>query len=226
MNRPLSYFKDFKVYDENGNYCGSLKTILVKESETQNSPVEKIPTNKGPHRYIKTADTDKAIKWIIGKGFDVQFNENMQVEHKDSIHLKHTVNIYKKKISELIEKNSELTSQLLRLKTEIAPPLQILKSKREILDNSKPFKPHCGIYFLIQNNEIVYIGQSVNIEARVGQHWNENAKSFSRVAFILCAKEDLNNMESLYIDYIKPKYNGNIPISKDEFELLLKTIQK
>jgi len=45
---------------------------------------------------------------------------------------------------------------------------------REIMDKYGdkliPIETNSGIYFLIKNNEIVYIGQSKSVHVRVAQH--------------------------------------------------------
>ena len=63
-----------------------------------------------------------------------------------------------------------------------------------------------GIYFLIQDNEIIYVGQSVNIFARIATHIEQ--KEFDSYAYLECPAEQLNTYESLYIHTLRPKLNG------------------
>ena len=63
-----------------------------------------------------------------------------------------------------------------------------------------------GIYFLIQDNEIIYVGQSVNIFARIATHIEQ--KEFDSYAYLECPPEQLNTYESLYIHTLRPKLNG------------------
>ena len=74
-----------------------------------------------------------------------------------------------------------------------------------IVDASVPWENSCGVYFLIQDLEIVYIGQSVEIFNRINQH---TGKKFNRVAYVACEKQNLNVLESLYIHLFRPKLNG------------------
>lgn len=69
-----------------------------------------------------------------------------------------------------------------------------------------------GIYFLCDGNEVVYVGQSTCVIARLGQHIAEGAKVFdhSRVFFLPCPIASLNTVEKHFIDTIKPKYNGGV----------------
>lgn len=64
-----------------------------------------------------------------------------------------------------------------------------------------------GIYFLCMNNEIVYIGQSVNVTSRVAQHLGEKQKYFNNSFFINCPIDKLDEMEFALIARYKPKYN-------------------
>lgn len=63
------------------------------------------------------------------------------------------------------------------------------------------------IYFLINGEEVVYVGQSKNGSTRPFSH---TTKVFEKVAMIKCNQEDLDYLESMYILKYKPKYNRNI----------------
>lgn len=67
-----------------------------------------------------------------------------------------------------------------------------------------------GVYFLYKNDDIIYIGQSVNVMARVGQHVD---KDFDNVKIICCDKQNLNDVEAFFIDLFKPRLNKIRPIS-------------
>jgi hypothetical protein len=81
-----------------------------------------------------------------------------------------------------------------------------LLSLNEIINSSCPWKGASGVYFLIENNEIVYIGQSNNVFQRIGEHFRK--KRFSRYVYIPCAEDGLDILESLYIHIFNPKLNG------------------
>jgi hypothetical protein len=61
-----------------------------------------------------------------------------------------------------------------------------------------------GIYFLLRGNEIIYIGQTKNIETRLLGHKD---KSFDSHRFIPCPIEKLNKYESRWIIKFNPIYN-------------------
>lgn len=70
-----------------------------------------------------------------------------------------------------------------------------------------------GIYFLFDGDEIVYVGQSVDIMTRIGAHLRD--KIFDSFNYIECGLRDLNNLEATYILELKPKYNTTLP--KNDF---------
>lgn len=75
-----------------------------------------------------------------------------------------------------------------------------------IVESSFPYSDMSGIYFLIKDGEVVYIGQSVSIFARIAEH--RKSKDFDSINWIPCKKEMLDKMESLYIHFIQPPLNG------------------
>ena len=77
----------------------------------------------------------------------------------------------------------------------------------EIVKASLPWKEATGVYFLIDADEIVYVGQSVNIYSRISTHWD---KKFDRYAYVPCEPETLDRLESLYIHFLSPKINKTL----------------
>lgn len=65
--------------------------------------------------------------------------------------------------------------------------------------------PRCFIYFLIDNEEVVYVGQTTNGLARIEVHRRD--KQFDKVYTILCEPENLDHIENSYIMKYQPKYN-------------------
>lgn len=76
----------------------------------------------------------------------------------------------------------------------------------EITAASMPWKAQSGIYFLVDKEDVVYVGQSVNVHQRIAQH---TEKQFDRYAFVPCDVGHLNILESLYIHCLRPRLNGN-----------------
>jgi hypothetical protein len=67
------------------------------------------------------------------------------------------------------------------------------------------FKGPC-LYFLIFNNDIIYIGQTIDLTIRLQSH--KRTKTYDTVRFIPCDKDRLNHYENRLIKYFKPKLNS------------------
>ncbi len=70
-------------------------------------------------------------------------------------------------------------------------------------------QPLCGVYFLLAGDEIVYIGQSRNIEARVASHKSvlKYIAPFDTVLYVECERKELNKLESQYMQKYSPTLN-------------------
>lgn len=71
-----------------------------------------------------------------------------------------------------------------------------------------------GIYFLCDNEQVVYVGQSANIAQRVKTHID--VKNFDRVYALPVVVSELNNVEAAFIKYLQPKYNAWIACKTEE----------
>lgn len=74
-----------------------------------------------------------------------------------------------------------------------------------------------GIYYLIKDGVIVYVGQSINVYARIGAHIAAYEKDFDSYAFVSVPIEDMNRIETEEILNHRPKYNGELP-QNDEYK--------
>lgn len=68
-----------------------------------------------------------------------------------------------------------------------------------------------GIYFLIDQGTIVYIGKSQNVVTRTTQHKD---KKWDEYSYITCHFKDLNRLEKMYIKTYSPKYNEALAYKK------------
>ena len=84
---------------------------------------------------------------------------------------------------------------------------KLLLTHEEIVKDALPWQTLCGVYFLVQDSAVVYVGQSVNVYSRISQHPD---KKFDKYAFVPCEANLLDRLESLYIHVLRPKLNGNI----------------
>lgn len=63
-----------------------------------------------------------------------------------------------------------------------------------------------GIYFLIKDQKIIYVGQSISVLSRIKDH--QNHRDFDHFTCIPCPKEHLDMLESLYIHFLRPEQNA------------------
>jgi len=119
------------------------------------------------------------------------------VEQRDS--LKCEIKKLKAKLDSL-KKLEQVNKAALRLTGKT------LLREEEIVNAANTWELATGVYFLIDSGKVVYVGQSVNIYARIASHHD---KVFDSFAFIPCCKEMLDNLESLYIHILRPALNSN-----------------
>jgi hypothetical protein len=110
--------------------------------------------------------------------------------------------------------NEKYLLQLAQLQNQVksltTPLRDGLLTTAEILRRREPLTTAlCGIYFLIKEDVIVYIGQSVNIMSRVHTHRYESIKEFDSFSYLLCRKDELDILEAKYILSYLPLYNGD-----------------
>ncbi len=63
-----------------------------------------------------------------------------------------------------------------------------------------------GIYFLISQDQVVYVGKTTNFFARMASH-TSGEKDFDRIAFVAVAASNLDIFEREYIARFRPKFN-------------------
>ncbi len=83
------------------------------------------------------------------------------------------------------------------------------------------------IYFLISNEDVVYIGKTMELYARVRDHRKQNkttraGKSFDYVRYVECfTYHDHDQVEMAFIRYLLPKYNKCVLGSFGESDRIL-----
>jgi len=70
----------------------------------------------------------------------------------------------------------------------------------------------CGVYFLFDGNECIYVGQSRHVHVRVREHRTNNSakKTFDSYAFLPVALKDLDAIEAHYIALMRPRLNDSL----------------
>lgn len=84
----------------------------------------------------------------------------------------------------------------------------VQRHARALYEISGPVDPDAcgaGVYVLFDGGDVTYVGQAVNVLARIGQH--AGVKQFQRVAFIPCPRRRLDQLERALIDALLPRDN-------------------
>jgi hypothetical protein len=96
-----------------------------------------------------------------------------------------------------------------------------LKSKKVILNLAKtnlrdivktPNFSKIGVYFLIKENKIIYVGKSIYIIDRLETH-RRSKKRYNKVFIHYCTKENIDILESKYIYKFMPEENNHLNLS-------------
>ena len=112
----------------------------------------------------------------------------------------------RQQIAELEERLAALQRMETMNSVSAAVTGKALLREDEIARAALPWAKASGVYFLLDGDEVVYVGQAVNVYSRIGQHTD---KRFDRYAFVPCAVDALDRLESLYIHCLRPRLNGN-----------------
>lgn len=80
-------------------------------------------------------------------------------------------------------------------------------SVSEITEKAIEIGHDCGVYFLLLNGTIVYVGQSINCYSRITGHVLDGLKKFDSFSFVQVRKNDLDLVELAYIKKFNPFYN-------------------
>lgn len=79
-------------------------------------------------------------------------------------------------------------------------------SASEIAARAVPMRRQSGIYFLVLNARIVYVGQSMDVWQRVQQH-RITGRRFDSFAWVPCPLHDLDRLEAHCISKFVPEQN-------------------
>lgn len=92
--------------------------------------------------------------------------------------------------------------------------LEVIKERRKPVDYSNGLNGH--IYFLFDEDEVVYVGQTTQGESRVFLHRSasEGAKYFTSYTMIECPINELDEAEGYWIGKLCPRLNKNLGLTK------------
>lgn len=85
-----------------------------------------------------------------------------------------------------------------------------------IVKHAAVYQRLAGVYFLLLGAEIVYVGQSVNVLARLASHQTRGEIEFDRFFIERCSQDQLVNLEAMYIAKLKPRHNIAQPQERPE----------
>jgi len=88
------------------------------------------------------------------------------------------------------------------------PPHPVMRIDPYELKKLNP-APLCGIYFLFEDEEIVYVGQTRNLFGRMANHIRSAPfyLVFTSYAFVRVDAIDLDLVEMFWIEKLNPKHN-------------------
>jgi hypothetical protein len=89
----------------------------------------------------------------------------------------------------------------------------VLCEPAEIVAKSQPaISPVIsGLYFLLMNRQIVYVGQSMNCHNRIHTHMASDKEFDAFTIFPMEIGAEFNTLEALYILKYQPRYNMTLP---------------
>lgn len=167
---------------------------------------------KGGHKYIYTYRPIDVIKLMHIKNVrwsDIKRMKNdFYKEYKD-------LEFELQEINEAIALKSSILSKMSEPKkpSAIKVPAVLFPygkwlSPSEILSAaSNAPKSLSGVYFLINNEEVVYVGMSLNMFNRVQEHIKNSEKLFNKVTFFDTHRVARSAVESYYISPLNPRLN-------------------
>lgn len=107
----------------------------------------------------------------------------------------------------------ELKRQKIKRARQISKTNTLIKSIESTVtinssDMDSMFFTPC-IYFLLQNDKVVYVGESISVMTRISQHVKDGTKSFNGFSFepFRGSDKERKHKEKLLIKKLQPVYN-------------------
>lgn len=83
--------------------------------------------------------------------------------------------------------------------------------------------PNCGVYVLYRNNVVIYVGQSIDVDKRLDDHYHARRR-WDREAIHACDLEDLDQIEAALIHFYEPSENRRIPSRPKYYETIVRRL--
>jgi hypothetical protein len=101
---------------------------------------------------------------------------------------------------------------------------QALAPLIEVLQEASLGEGTPGVYFLLRQDEVVYVGQSLSVLTRIETHRRQGVKVFDRAVYLTMPEEVLDEAEGAFIKLLQPEYNGAGPVVADHLESLARLL--
>ena len=186
-------------------------TSFISKCELLGSPVP----YRAPKRHegfsvltSKVYSCSEVIDRALSDGFEIlpMLSDELRRTEEQLID---SISLLRAEVSRLEHRCGDLGRVMEFNKIAFSFGLKNLYSEQEVVASSRLYSDldrACGVYFLIERNEVVYVGQSVNVFSRMREHCK--SKRFDSYSYISCPREDLNVLESLYIHVFRPPLQG------------------
>lgn len=137
----------------------------------------------------------------IANQFNVSTKELNDMLMRNGIYVSTTFGINDGYIED--ELYTDLCEQYNQYQALLLPAEEIINNKSIVV----PIKKAPYIYFLLEDNIIVYVGQSYQLLARLQNHVDNDNKVFNAVTVIEVSRKTINIYEKLYINRFNPSLN-------------------
>lgn len=80
--------------------------------------------------------------------------------------------------------------------------------------NAERYDRVSGVYLLLHDGEVVYVGQSLDCHLRLASHFRDETKTFDSSYIVRADPRDLDDLEALYIRKYSPRLNISLPVPR------------
>ena len=186
-------------------------TSFISKCELLSSPIR----HRTPKRHegfsvhtSKVYSCSEVIDRALSDGFEILPTQKETLLRTEE-QLRGDIDLLRAELSILEHRRKDLGRVMEFDEIAFSFGLKNLYSEQEIVASSRLYSDldrACGVYFLIDRGEVVYVGQSVNVFSRMREH--SKSKKFDSYVYINCSKGDLDILESLYIHVLRPPLQG------------------
>lgn len=183
-------------------------TSFIQKCECLENPI----SHRQPKRYegfhfsvTRVYRCSEVIDRALLDGYEVLPTRVEELKRSEE-ELQRDVELLRKELS-VLQNEREDFKRTLRFDSIMSDlGLKSLYTEREIVNSKRTYGGSSGVYFLIKGIKVIYVGQSVNVFARISSH--VQYKDFDSYAYVSCSRDKLDILESLYIHTLSPPLQG------------------